>query len=493
MTTAATHPYEIKIEEAGPARKRVNITVPSDTVSSKLKESLGVLKNQTVIPGFRKGKVPAHILEKRFGESLRTEARNEIISDAWKNAVDEFELKTLGEPEPVGDATELMLEEGKPLTFSLEVEVMPEFDLPAFDDISLTRPAVEVKDEHILEEIERQKNRNGNLEEVDGKASKGDFLVGPAVVHLDGKEEPFFKTEQTRLTVPAKDEGGEVLGLFIEDLGKIIGGGAVGDEITIKTEGPQEHELEEVRGAKVTVTFNVVQAINIIPLTDEELTSFFGLESLDMLKEQVQLALEQRRDQDQAAVLRQQATAEIADRVEMELPEKTSAMQADRDLQRLRTQLQSSGRMSMEEVEAEVAKVRSGSAEESKKRLKTFFILSKLADHFHVTVNEMEVNARIAELAMQNGKRPEEMRNALAKQGQLQQIQAVVREEKAADQLVAACTVTDMPVEEWQKQQAGDTSKTPVKKKTAKKSASKKKPTKKTTKKKTTKKTSSKP
>ena len=76
MTTAATHPYEIKIEEAGPARKRVNITVPSDTVSSKLKESLGVLKNQTVIPGFRKGKGPAHILEKRFGESLRTEARN---------------------------------------------------------------------------------------------------------------------------------------------------------------------------------------------------------------------------------------------------------------------------------------------------------------------------------------------------------------------------------------------------------------------------------
>ena len=133
------------------------------------------------------------------------------------------------------------------------------------------------------------------------------------------------------------------------------------------------------------------------------------------------------------------------------------------------------------------------SADESKKRLKTFFILSKLADHFHVTVNEMEVNARIAELAMQNGKRPEEMKNALAKQGQLQQIQAVVREEKAADQLVAACTVTDMPVEEWQKQQAGDTSKTSVKKKTAKKSASKKKTTKKTTTKKTTKKTSSKP
>ena len=176
----------------------------------------------------------------------------------------------------------------------------------------------------------------------------------------------------------------------------------------------------------------------------------------------------------------------------MDLPEKTSSMQADRDLQRLRTELQSSGRMTMEEVEAEVAKVRSGSAEESKKRLKMYFILTKLAEHFHVTVSEMEVNARIAEIAMQNGVRPEEMRNKLATQGQLQQIQSVVQEEKAADQLVAACSVSEMPVEEWQEQESGASKKTKKKtaKKTAKNTASKKKTKKKTAKK--TKKSSSK-
>nr|MBC8201954.1 trigger factor family protein [Planctomycetota bacterium] len=162
MTTAATHTYEITIEDAGPARKRVNITVPPDAVNAKLQDSMGMLKNQTVIPGFRKGKVPPHILEKRFGESIRSEARNEIVSDAWKEATEKFELKTLGEPEPVGDPMELVLEQGKPLSFSLEVEVMPEFDLPAFDDIKLSRPVVEVLEKHIDEEIERQKIRNGN-------------------------------------------------------------------------------------------------------------------------------------------------------------------------------------------------------------------------------------------------------------------------------------------------------------------------------------------
>lgn len=487
--TTATHPYELSIEDAGPARKRVSVTVSPETIASKLKESMGTLMHQTVLPGFRKGKVPAHIIEKRFGESVRSEARNEIIADAWKNAVDDFELKVLGQPEPVGDPEEVVLEDGNPLTFALEVEVMPEFELPTFDDIKLTRPVVDVTDEHVTEEVDRQRIRNGTLEDVEGQTAEGEFLIGPAVVHLDGNEEPFYKTEQTRLAVPALDGGGEVLGLFIDNLGKTLNGVAVGDELTLKTTGPEEHELEEVRGADIVVTFNAVQAVRVVPLNDEDLLSSFGLDSLDSMKEQVKIALEQRRDADQASVLRQQATAEIANRVEMELPEKTTAMQADRDLQRLRTELQSSGKMSLDEVEAEVAKVRSGSAEESKKRLKTFFILTKLAEHFHVTINEMEVNARIAEIAMQNGVRPEEMRNRLAQQGQLQQIQSVLQEEKAADQLVAACTVTDMPVEEWQAKESG-TKKT--KKKSAKKSASKKKTTKKKSAKKTTKKSSTK-
>ena len=155
----------------------------------------------------------------------------------------------------------------------------------------------------------------------------------------------------------------------------------------------------------------------------------------------------------------------------------------------MRTDLQSSGRYSEDEVESKVAEARSGSDEESHKRLKAFFILSKLAEHFHVTVNEGEVNTKIAELAMQNGVRPDEMRNNLTKQGQLSQIEAVVREDKAADQLVAACTVTEMPVEKWQALQDGVTSKKKTtKKKTAKKSASKNKTTKKKTAKKTTKK-----
>ena len=490
MSTTASHPYDISVEEAGPARKRIKITVPADVVKAKIDESLGTLKNQTVIPGFRKGKVPASILERRFGSSVREETRNSLFAESWSAAKEEHALKVLGEPEPVGDVEEIQVVEGEPLTFMLEVEVMPEFELPAFDNIAITRPVIEVLDNHIEEEIGRQKTRNGNLEPVEGTVSEGDFLIGPASVVLNDSDDTFYKTEQTRLAVPAKDAGGQVLGLYLDDLGKILDDASQGDEIIFNTVGSDEHEMEEVRGAHVKITFNVVQAVRVAPLDEEGIMQLFGLESGEMLKEQIKLALERRRDQDQAMVLRKQAISALSDLLEMELPEKTTAMQADRDLQRLRTDLQSSGRLSEDEIESRVAEARSGSDEESKKRLKSFFILSKLADHFHVTVSEGEVNTKIAELAMQNGVRPDEMRNNLAKQGQLEQIQSVVREDKAADQLVAACTVTDMPAEEWQAMQDGGTSKkTTTKKKTPKKTPKKTASKKKASKKKTTKKT----
>ena len=131
-----------------------------------------------------------------------------------------------------------------------------------------------------------------------------------------------------------------------------------------------------------------------------------------------------------------------------------------------------------EEVERRLAEARSGSQEESRRRLKHFFILSKLAERFHVTVSEMETNARIAQVASQNGTRPEKLRAELAQRGQLDQITAMVREDKAADQLVAACSTKEMAVDDWHELED------PGGGKPAAKKASKKKK-KKTTKKKT--------
>ena len=88
MTESTTSGYDITIEEAGPARKRLTIEVSPEVVSQKIAESMATLQNQTSLPGFRKGRVPASLIERRFGSAVRDETRSTIVSEAWSAAME---------------------------------------------------------------------------------------------------------------------------------------------------------------------------------------------------------------------------------------------------------------------------------------------------------------------------------------------------------------------------------------------------------------------
>src|SRR5688572_22803089 len=149
----AQSPNDVKIEEAGPARKRLTITVPAAVIDEKLAESIATLSHEAAIPGFRKGKVPQKLIERKFGSSVRNETKNQLIASAYSEAIEEHKIKPVGEPEPVGDMTKIELEQGKPLTFSLEVEVSPEFELPKFDGIEIKKPVLPITEEMVGDEL----------------------------------------------------------------------------------------------------------------------------------------------------------------------------------------------------------------------------------------------------------------------------------------------------------------------------------------------------
>ena len=122
VTDAAAN--QVKIEDAGPARKKISITIPADAIDQKLQESMATLGQETVVPGFRKGKVPQSLLERRFGTAVRTEAKNQLIGGAYAEAIEQHGIKPVGEPEPADgpeSIAKLELQSGRPLSFSLVV------------------------------------------------------------------------------------------------------------------------------------------------------------------------------------------------------------------------------------------------------------------------------------------------------------------------------------------------------------------------------------
>jgi trigger factor len=237
---------------------------------------------------------------------------------------------------------------------------------------------------------------------------------------------------------------------MIPDLAKRLKGAKTGETITIEATGPEGHEREDIRGAKLVITFEVRDVQRIKPAEPAAVATKYGLPDEQMLREQIKLALEHRRDDEQASAMREQAIEQLAEKVDFDLPEKLSAQQAMRNLEAFRLQLLSEGK-TPDEVETRLAEVRGESDEATRERLKRFFILHRLAEQLNVEVSEQEVNGRIAAIAAQRGLRPEKVRTELAQSGRLGEVVRLVRDQKAADRLVQQAKKVEVSADEWNK------------------------------------------
>jgi trigger factor len=449
-TTAPAAANDVKIEDAGPARKKLTITIPAQTIDDKLAESMSTLATQTVLPGFRKGKAPQKLLERRFGTNVRTETKNQLVASAYASAIEANKLKPVGEPEPGEEMKKLELEPGKPLTFSLEVEVVPTFELPPFDGIEIRKPLLEISNDLIEAELKRQQLMHGTASKIERDFAPGDRMIGYAVVSKDGDAEPFFRQDNVLIVMPGADDGGrgQVLGLIIDGLHDLLKGKGIGDTIAIQAVGPDAHEREDLRGAKLSITYEIRHAERIEPATPAVVADKYGLPGEEILREQIKLALEYRRDDEQAAAMREQAIDQLADMVEFELPRKLSTAQSARQLEQQRLELLSRGMMP-EEVEGRLAELRTLSDEDARSGLKRFFLLQRLGEYFEIEVSEQEVNGRIASIAAQRNIRPERLRSELAQAGRLGEVARMVRDQKAADRVVQQAKQVEVTAEQW--------------------------------------------
>ena len=458
MTQAPTAPAAaaasntVKIEDTGPARKRLTITIPAELVDSKIRESMGTLAHETSLPGFRKGHVPQKLLEKRFGSSVRTETKNQLIAAAYAEAIEQHQLKPVGEPEPEETLKDKELQPGKPFSFALDVEVSPTFDLPSLEGIEIKKPMLEITKDMIENELKRLSITHGTPEKIESDFKEGDRIGGYATATKNDEKEPFFRANDVLIVMPGKDDDGrgQVLGLMIDGLHGMLKDKKVGDTIEIDATGPDLHEREDLRGAKLHITFEIRAAERITPVNAEQIATQFGLPSEDILREQIKVALEYRRDDEQASAMRDQVIEQLSEQVDIELPEKLSAQQATRQLEQYRLELLYRG-LSVEDVEEKLAEAREETEDVAHEGLKRFFLMTRLAEHFKVEVSEQEVNGRIAAMAAQRNVRPEKLRTELAQAGRLGEVARLIRDQKAADRVVQQAKKVEISADDWNK------------------------------------------
>ncbi len=458
--------YAVAVEDAGTLKKKVTVTVPAEKIAAKREEMFGELSSSAQVPGFRIGRAPRRLLEKRFGKDVQRDVRNAILGDSLGKAIEKSELKVLGEPDLDLDAIELP--ESGDLSYNFEVEVAPEFDLPELKGIPVNKPALEVTDSRVDDAIERIRLSHARYEDTDAAAEAHDVVVVAAKISGDGIEE-------TTSTATLRVAPGQVEGLPMMDLGEKLTGKKAGESVELSVKVPDVHPNESWQGkqAKVDLTINQVRK-RVMPEIDDEYAKSMGYESLAELREGMKSRMGAQVEIEIRRAMRQQVDEYLVANTSFELPEGVAKRHAAKLLQRRYVDLLQMG-LPQDQVEERMTQIQASVAEEAKRDLKLSFILGKIADERSIEVVDEEINAQVAYMAQQYGQRPERMRHQLEADGTLEQVAMSIRESKVVEQLLTDAAVTEAaadPVDESKEAPAKKTAKRAARK-TAKKAVKK--------------------
>ena len=458
----------VTIEDAGPCKKKVLIEIPEEAIKKATDEQYAELHKEAAIPGFRKGRAPRRLLEKRFGKDVSEQVKLKLLADASDSAVKDNDLQTLGEPDVDFEKIELPTE--GPMRFDFEIEVRPEFDLPPLEGIAVTKTKLQVTKEQIDREIEQMQRLTGiwtPRAEADAVEAE-DQLVADVLLKVEGVEEQ-EKLDNAEIYVRAN---GRVGAVPVEKLDELLIGAKAGDTKETSVEVPKTFFREEYRGKKVDIKIDIKDVKWLKPSElDENLFKQIGVEDEEELRERIQDTLQERLQEQGRAEMTEQIYKYLLDNTDFELPLDVVGQQATMVLQRQYSNLIMRG-LSREQVEEQMEQLQAGSEQQAERQLKTFFIMDKVAEKLDISVSEEEINGHIAQLAVQRHQRPEQMKEQMARDGSLAQFGLEIRQNKCISKLLETAEVTEKKAKK-EKKSKRKTEKSPKKtaKKTTKKSA----------------------
>lgn len=478
---------EVKVADAGTLRKTVTVTVPWEALQTDLDKQYKELIAEAIVPGFRRGRAPQKLIEKRFGGDVNEQVTTQVVSNAYLAAIEKEDIKVLGDPmiwtkikdkkdktseekEKLVDLTtalrHIKIPEEAPLEIKYEVEVKPEFDLPELKDIEVTKHDLKVSDDDITKQIERMRARDGRWAPVeDGKVEVDDLLVCDIKVTADGKE---IRTLDNA-TIAARPQ--QIEGITFDDLDKTLKGSKVGDTKVLKGELPDDYEVEDLRGKKTEIEMKINDVKRFeIPPVDEAFLESQGFEDEKEYRAWVRERMEEELDQGVKSDMRRQVREYLTDSTKLELPEGLSSRQTERAVTRKMIELQRQG-FPETEIEKHADELRTSAKEQAISELKLHFILEEIAEKLEVDVSEEEINGQIAAMAQSYNRRFDRIRDELAKNNGIESLYLQIRDDKCLDRLVADAKLVE-----------GKPEKKKAKKKATKKTTKKKTDTSKKTK-----------
>ena len=258
---------QVSVETIQGLERRLTISVPAETVDVEVKNRLRQVSKTQRIDGFRPGKVPPSVIQKRYGKSVRQEVAGEIMQRNFVDAIIAEKINPAGRPSFVAKSNE----DGQPLEFEATFEIYPEVELKDLEKIVVERPDVEVNDSDLDEMFVTLQTQHQTWKENKRVTKKGDKLTLDFNGRVDGEEFEGGKAEGFELELGA--------GRMIPGFEQEVTGMKVGEEKTIKVTFPENYHAENLKGkeAEFDIVVHKTEG-SILPEVNDEFAKLFGVE-----------------------------------------------------------------------------------------------------------------------------------------------------------------------------------------------------------------------
>ncbi|KAB8169689.1 trigger factor [Streptomyces sp. 3MP-14] len=422
------------VETLNPTRVRLTVEVPFDELKPSLDAAYRKINQQVQVPGFRKGKIPARVIDQRFGRgAVLEEAVNDALPKFYTEAVNEGELTPLGQPDV--DITEL--KDNETLTFTAEVDIRPELEIPDFSGIEVTVDAVEVADEDVDKAVEQLRERFATTTVVEREAADGDVVKIDLEARVDGELLDDGVAQGVNYTIGS--------GQMLDGLDEAVIGLAAGGTATFTS---------ELRGgsgagseAEVTVTVESVSSRELPELDDEFAQLASEFDTLQELREDSSRRLADERRYQQATEAQEKVLDALLELVEVPLPEKLLAEEIKTRKHNLEHhQLPQLGMdldayLKLQEKTAE--EFDDELKEQAEKGIRTQFVLDAIARRDELNVSQEELTEHLVRRAQSSGMSPDQFAKAVVEGNQVSMLVGEVSRGKALASVVEAATVRD--------------------------------------------------
>jgi trigger factor len=420
---------QVTVETLEGLERRLNITVPAANIEDAVTAELRNIAKNRRFDGFRKGKVPMKMVAKMYGKAVRQDVMGEVMQRHFIEAIVKEKINPAGAPTfaPVEN------NEGADLVFNATFEVYPEVELKGLENITVEKPAVEVKEADVEEMIETLRKQQATWTEVETAADAGSRATIDFVGSIDGEEFEGGKAENFPLEMGA--------GRMIPGFEDGIVGKTAGMEFEIEVNFPEDYHAENLKGkaAKFAIKINKVEARELPELNEEFVSKFGASEGVEGLKAEVRKNMERELKQAVKNRIKEQAIDGLVNENNIDVP---SAL-IDQEIGVLRQQ---AAQRFGGNTEAADQLPRELFEEQAKRRVVVGLLLGEVIKTEELKADDEKVKAIIEEMATAYEDPTEVIAYYEQNEQMMNNMRNVALEEQAIDAIIAKAQVADKEV-----------------------------------------------